>query len=128
GRQPAAGSATGARPHLSLHRPRSVGGAPHLAPDRDPLRRPFGRAGADGTGLRAPAPPIHRGAAVERADPRSAGAASASADRVERRDPQPRRSAPGLPIPVALPARARPVPNRFATARREGGGPPPRRP
>ena len=43
--------------------------------------------------LRAPAPPVHRGAAVERADPRSAGAARAAADRAHRRDPEPGRPA-----------------------------------
>ena len=35
-------------------------------------------------GLRAPAPPVHRGAAVERPDPRSAGAAPAPPDRADR--------------------------------------------
>ena len=66
---------------------------------------------------------LHRGAAVERADPRPAAAASPSAHRAARRDPQPDRPPPGLPLPDPLPARPGRLPARDPAARGEGARP-----
>ena len=84
------------------------------------LRRP--RRVYDGT-----APPVHRGAAVERADPRSADAAGAAADRAHRRDPEPGRPARRVPVPDPLPARPGPLPGarrRRSRRRRPATWPP----
>ena len=40
GREPLAGPAAGAWPDIPVHRPRPLSRAPHLAPDRDSVRRP----------------------------------------------------------------------------------------
>ena len=106
GRQPAPGPAARARPDLPLHRPRPVGRAPHLAPDRDPLLpASWSSSPPPTTVYERTTAPVHRGPAVERADPRPARCSASAGASCCRRDPQPDRSPERLPVPDALPAR-----------------------
>ena len=79
GHQPAGGPAAEVRPHLPLHRPRSVGGRAHQHARRGHVSRPHRRDRDRARPLRLAAAPLHRGAAVGRADPGPQGrSASAS--------------------------------------------------
>ena len=53
GRQPPPGPPARVRPDVPVHRPRSVGRAPHQPPHRDPVLRSTGRAGEHRRHLRA---------------------------------------------------------------------------
>ena len=64
-RQPAAAAAGRARPRLRVHRPRPVGGAPHLRPGGGDVPRQDRRDRATATHIYdEPGPPVHAGAAV----------------------------------------------------------------
>ena len=64
GRQPARGPAERVRPHVPLHRPRPVRGAPHQRPGRRDVPRQDHGDRRPGRALRQPAAPLHPGAAV----------------------------------------------------------------
>ena len=70
-----------------------------------------------------PLHPVHRGAAVERADPRSAAQRQRRRIVLTGEIPNPVDPPPGCRFQTALPARARPVPRRLAAARGEGARP-----
>ena len=71
--QPAGGSARALRPHLSVHRPRSVGGAPSLPAGRGDVSRPHRRDGRLRRAVRQSAASLHPGAARGGAGARSDG-------------------------------------------------------
>ena len=64
--QPARGSARALRPHLSVHRARSVGGAPSLPARRGHVSRPHRRDGRQRRAVRQSAASLHPGAARRR--------------------------------------------------------------
>ena len=101
--QPARGAAGPARPGLPVHRPRPVGGAPHLRPGRRHVPRQDRRDRPPRRHLRPAQPPLHPGAAVGRADPRPASwSASAAASCSTGDVPSPVEPAVGLPLPHPL--------------------------
>ena len=69
--QPAREPAGGVRPHVSVHRARSRGGAAHLRPHRGHVSRLDRRGLVRGRALREPAAPVHDLAPVGGADSRS---------------------------------------------------------
>ncbi len=103
-----------AGPRLSLHQPRSVGGPPHRRRRDGHVSRPAGRAGPRRDDLRRPAPPLFAGAPGGDAGRRSGHPASAPQD--PGRAALAPRSALGLHLPSALPARRRALPARGAGA------------
>ena len=118
--------AAGARPHLPLHRPRPRGRR-HIS-DRVAVMY-LGRIveiATVGRALRAPAPPVHAGAAL--GDPEPEPGAQAAAHRARRRRAEPDRSALRLPVPHALPDRAGDLRGGRAAARGPRRGPPRRLP
>ena len=62
--------------------------------------------------VRAAAAPVHQGAALGGADPRSRGRAPAPAHDPDRRRAEPGQPAVGLPVPSALPVRPGAVPEK----------------
>ena len=106
--QPAAGSAGRAAADLPVRRARPERGEAHQRPRRGHVCRPHRRTGGDRGAVRAPAAPLHRGAALRRAD---AGAGRRQhAHHPGARDRRPRQSAARLRLPSALPPRHRPLP------------------
>ena len=77
---------------------------------------------------RRPDPPVHRGAALGGADPRSRAVVAARADRARGRRAQPDHAAQRLPVPSPLPLRDRDLRHRGAAAGRPRGRPPRRLP
>ena len=104
GHQPARGPAAEARPHLSLHRPRSGGGAAHLEQGRRHVSRPHRRVRAGRRAVRQSQAPLHAGAAGRRPGPRSRHRAHAAAHHHQGRAAEPAQPAQGLRVPSALPA------------------------
>ena len=128
GREPARRPAGRVLADLRLHRARPRRRPPRLRPHRGHVPRQDRRALAGRGALRAADPPVHRGAALGGADPRSARAARA--DRARGRRAEPDQPAERLPLPSALPLRDRDLRDRRAAAdparrRAPGGLPPP---
>ena len=103
--QPAHRPAAPRAGRLSVHQPRPRRGPLPVRPDRGPVPRPADGDRPRRAGVRGSAPPLHRGAAVGRADARRA--ATARADPARGRDPERRRPAERLRVPHPLPAQAR---------------------
>src|SRR5262249_14498253 len=110
--QPADAPQGAAPPEPALHLPQPRRRAlPLPARGRD-VRRPDRRAGARRGAPPPPPPPLH--AAARLVDPRAHGAIPAAADRRRRRATLAARARPRLPLPHALPARARDLPDDTA--------------
>ena len=92
-----------AEPHLSVRRPRSLGGGAHLRPRRGDVSRPHRRAGQSQRPLPQSAASLHAGAAVRRAGAGPQG--EAQADPPARRRAEPDEPAKGLPFSHPLPDR-----------------------
>ena len=89
------------RPDLPLHLARPRGRAARLGPDRGDVPRPHRRGRRRRPALRGPAPPLHRGAPVGRAQgPRGR---RPQPHRPDRRRPLARRPASRVPLPPPLP-------------------------
>ena len=110
--QPARGAAGRLQPHLPVHRPRPLGGAPHQRPGRGDVPRHDRRGGRQPRAVRQPAPPLHHGAARSRSRSPTRWS-SASASRSSSRARCPRRST--RPAPAASTPAAR---SRSRSARR----------
>ena len=115
----AAGRAEGLVPlHLARSRRRPL----HLRPDRRALPRPPDGARAGRRRLRRPAPSVHRGAALGRADGRRW---RPRPDQARGRHPERGRPTVGLRLPQSLPAQDRRHLRRHRAAARRGGVEPP---
>ncbi|CAA9315141.1 MAG: Oligopeptide transport ATP-binding protein OppF, partial [uncultured Friedmanniella sp.] len=102
GGQPARAAAGRAGSGLRLHRPRPVGGAPHLRPGRGDVPRGAGRDRGRGADLLPAHPSLHPGAALGRSGARPDAAPRPPADSAERGRAQPGQPAVGMPFPHPL--------------------------
>ena len=99
-----------AQADLPVHRPRPGRGRAHLRPRGRHVPGQDRRGRRQRDAVRQAAAPLHRGAAVGRADTRPETERSAPAHHPRGRRAQPGEPAVGLPVPPALPAHAaRPV-------------------
>ena len=84
---------------VRVHRPRPVGGPPHLGPGRRDVPRHDGGDRRRGPDLLPPHPPVHAGAAVGGAGARPDAAQRPGADRAHRRRAEPGQPAERVPVP-----------------------------
>ena len=129
GREPPRRPPGRARAHLRVHRARSRGRPARLRPDRGDVPRGDRREGAGRSALRAPDPPLHRGAPLRDPGDRDGGGSrpGSDADRVGGGGAEPHSPARRMPLPSSLSLRHRHLRDGAPTARRlrQRGGPPP---
>ena len=115
-------TAARSRAHLRLHHPRSRRGVAHQRTHRGDVSRPLRRTWPDGAGFRTAAASLYAGVAVGRAAAVAVVDAQRPPHHAAGRDPEPDRSAVGMPFPHPLPVRAGALRGADAGLARAGKG------